>query len=166
MVTDYGTFQFSREGLAEQNDYAANAFQKLKLPNPRGLIDANGKFVSVNRHQNLPQHSFREQSTSKHSFSLNFTRETKRKKKLSKSKNKVRPQDNRSLEWRWRSADKGHLSYYEKVPKQQKIHKKSVKIKKIDDKPNTTLASSGMSPSMTPIKTQHMSIEVQSDTIK
>jgi len=33
----------------EKNDYATSAFQKLKLPNNRGVINAEGKFVSVAR---------------------------------------------------------------------------------------------------------------------
>ena len=49
-------------------------FQRLKLPNPRGVIDYNGKFVSANQqHQPIAHYSFREQSNTKNSFSLNHS---------------------------------------------------------------------------------------------
>ena len=111
-VADYGTFEGHQDADRHDNEYSSVAFQKLKLPNPRGVIDSNGKFVSANQQQPVAQYSFREQSTSKHSFSLNFTREGKSKKKLNKSKSKSKQLDNKSFDWKCRSADKVHHSYY------------------------------------------------------
>ena len=109
-------------------------FQRLKLPNPRGVIDYNGKFVSANQqHQPIAHYSFREQSNTKNSFSLNFTREGKAKKKLNKSKSRSRAEENKNTDLKYRSADKIHQSYYEQPSKKDKSRsRKQIKRKKVE----------------------------------
>jgi hypothetical protein len=88
----------------EESDYASSAFQKLKIPNNRGVINDKGKFVSVNRDKEKTNQSFHHQSTTKHSFSLNFTSrdQSKRMKKgrKSKSKHKHDIEEQKSQEYR------------------------------------------------------------------
>ena len=89
----------------------------MRLPNQRGLINAEGKFVNNKKETSTQKYSFREQSTSKHSFSLNFTNKeegSRKKKNRSKQKHTV---SNKSLDYKikYKSSDRnGAHSYYEK----------------------------------------------------
>jgi len=58
--SDYGTLNVTRDAMnvshfdseikektrVEESDYSAAAFQKIKIPANKGLINADGKFVS------------------------------------------------------------------------------------------------------------------------
>jgi hypothetical protein len=107
------------------------------LPNQRGLINAEGKFVSAKKETSVKNYSFKEASTSKNSFSLNFTsKEEGSRRKLNKSKSK-QLLSNKSLDQkaRWRSGEKNEAhSYYEKrksYSRKKKKHTQSKEINKI-----------------------------------
>ena len=56
----------------DDSDYSEAAFHKIKLPSNRGLINANGKFITAGKVKEQKNLSFHNSSANKHSFSLNF----------------------------------------------------------------------------------------------
>jgi hypothetical protein len=123
--TDYGNFNLSRDAIKpypdgkleksahsdhDDSDYAASAFQKLRLPNNRGVINEQGKFVTLSKEKEQKNYSFHNQSASKHSFSLNFTSrdDSKPHKKHSKSRQKALDKKDTERKLKWRSSDKTH----------------------------------------------------------
>lgn len=123
--TDYGNFNLSRDAIKpypegkleksahsdhDDSDYTASAFQKLRLPNNRGVINEQGKFVTLSKEKEQKNYSFHNQSASKHSFSLNFTSrdDSKPQKKHSKSRQKALEKKETDRKLKWRSSDKTH----------------------------------------------------------
>lgn len=73
------------------SDYSSSAFQKIKIPANKGLINADGKFVSNTKSKEQKNNSFHNNSCSRHSASLNFTsRDDSKYRKKGKSKSKKR----------------------------------------------------------------------------
>ena len=85
--TDYGTLNTTKDAIntsqfeveikdkskVHDSDYQSSAFHKIKIPVNKGLINAEGKFVSNSKNKQQKNHSFHNNSSSRHSASLNFT---------------------------------------------------------------------------------------------
>lgn len=129
--------------------------------------------MSAKKETSSRNYSFKESSTSKNSFSLNFTSREGSRRKLNKSKSK-QLQSNKSLDQkaRWRGGEKSEAhSYYEKrksysKKKKQTQSKEIVKILEINSKGTTEIELQSSLKAVNFIANDDFMLEVKAEITK